>query len=886
MTRIAPEAHHILVISNYPDLRSHFGDRLTPQQLEMCYFTYREEGLKQAIICQSSVIFLDLTEDTGEGLALCSQLLQQLKGAIIILILSQRDDTILEAGFSLGARDYVTLPLLRGEIQSKIQTYLAEIASKKTAVDIKESQEMLQLVIDTFPQRVFWKDRNFNYLGSNKLFAQDAGLNSPEELIGKNDFELSWKEVSAQVYRADDKYVMENNVSKINFEGHQEHADGTVLWLTTTKIPLKNDQGEVIGVFGSYEDITDRKLTEWALQESEERFQQLATNIDQVVWMTDVVKSKIIYINPAFERIWGISCQSIYESFESWINPIHAEDLSKVLEFINLQKQGRKCNVEYRIFRPDREERWINDNAFPITNAEGEVYRVVGIAKDITQIKQAEASLREVNAALEQRVQERTTELQAAKELAEAANRAKTVFLANMSHELRTPLNAILGFSQLLSIGESLDSQQIEYLNIINSSGEHLLNLINDILEMSKIEVGQTIPNPNDFDLCCFIATLEKMFQLRAQKKGISLEVEILEGVSQFIYTDEKKLRQVLINLLGNGIKFTKQGRVLLKVAAVMDPVRELNFSVVDTGQGIDPLEIEDIFKPFVQTSRGQKFREGTGLGLSISRHFVELLGGELTVSSCLGVGSTFSFSIPLTVAKSLDGLTPPNAPRIVGLAPSQSTYRILIVEDKISNRQLLRTILESVGFCVKEAINGKEALGLWESWHPHLIWMDIRMPIMDGMEATRRIREKERQMTDRQACKVIALSASAFLEERQQILSLGCDDFVIKPYPESIILGKIAEHLPVRYIYESANPPLSPHTIVPFNTKDLALMPAKWLEQMYQAALQEDEQNILTLLGEIPPQQGAMGVFLRERAKDFPGMANLMKEAKKQSVR
>ena len=176
MTRIAPEAHHILVISDYPDLGSHFGDRLTPQQLEMCYFTYREEGLKRAIICQSSLIFLDLTEDTREGLTLCSQLLQQLKGAIIILIFSQRDDTILEAGFSLGARDYVTLPLLRGEIQSKIQTYLAEIASKKTEADLKESQEMLQLVIDTFPQRVFWKDRNFNYLGSNKLLAQDESI--------------------------------------------------------------------------------------------------------------------------------------------------------------------------------------------------------------------------------------------------------------------------------------------------------------------------------------------------------------------------------------------------------------------------------------------------------------------------------------------------------------------------------------------------------------------------------------------------------------------------------------------------------------------------------------------------------------------------------------
>ncbi|NJN21925.1 MAG: response regulator [Leptolyngbya sp. RL_3_1] len=360
--------------------------------------------------------------------------------------------------------------------------------------------------------------------------------------------------------------------------------------------------------------------------------------------------------------------------------------------------------------------------------------------------------------------------LHQARDAANAANRAKSEFLANMSHELRTPLNTILGFTQLMMREGRFDAQSLEALAIVNRSGEHLLALINDVLEMSKIEAGRVSLHLTCFNLHQLLASLEDMLQLRAQSKGLQLQFRWSPDVPVCIESDEAKLRQVLLNLLGNGIKFTAQGRVSLQVQVHPPPEKDphgaditLQFAIADTGPGISPDEIDQLFDPFVQTATGHRSQEGTGLGLPISQQFVQLMGGDLTVATALDHGSTFTFTLPVRIVHP-DLVSPPQPQRSPQrLAPHQPDYRILVVEDHDANRQLLVRLLSHSGFQVEAAQNGQHALDLAQQWRPDLIWMDIRMPVMDGYEATRQIKA----MNLDPAPVILALTASAFEAER-----------------------------------------------------------------------------------------------------------------------
>jgi two-component system sensor histidine kinase/response regulator len=414
---------------------------------------------------------------------------------------------------------------------------------------------------------------------------------------------------------------------------------------------------------------------------------------------------------------------------------------------------------------------------------------------------------------LETQVDERTRELrqtmlalESAKDAAETANRAKSTFLANMSHELRTPLNAILGFTQVMARDKRLPPEQLENVAIVQRSSEHLLGLINDVLEVSKIEAGRTSLNPRNFDLHHLLEGLQEMFALRAENKGIVLQMVLAPDVPRYVNGDEGKLRQILMNLLGNAVKFTSQGQVVLGVQAPEPPQGrqvQVIFSVEDSGPGISPQEMELLFLPFVQTSSGQESQEGTGLGLSISQQYVHLMGGAIRVSSELGAGSRFEFEVPFQTVSLADLEKPPLTRRVVSLEPGQPAYRLLVVDDQEVNRKLLVKIFQPLGFEIRQAANGAEALEVWQSWSPHLIWMDMRMPVMDGYEATRRIKATTQGM----ATIIIALTASALEEDRQVILSEGCDDYMRKPFVENDLLEAAARHLGVRYIYEDILP-------------------------------------------------------------------------------
>ncbi|MCU0546133.1 MAG: ATP-binding protein [Oscillatoriaceae cyanobacterium Prado104] len=483
------------------------------------------------------------------------------------------------------------------------------------------------------------------------------------------------------------------------------------------------------------------------------------------------------------------------------------------------------------------------------------------------QLKASRKRLEEYSGDLKRQVAQKTKELEFAKIVAESANRAKSTFLANMSHELRTPLNAIIGFAHLLVRSKQTAPQQQPSLNIINRNGEHLLKLINDILSLSKIEAGQVTLEETAVDLYGLLDDLKLLFQLKTQSSGLQLVFERSSDVPQYIRTDESKLRQVLINLLGNAVKFTKVGRVKLTVKCLhlltKKPLSKffLQFSVKDTGPGIEPDELSSLFKPFVQTATGRKSQTGTGLGLPISRSFIKLMSGDIKVKSSVGKGTVFSFYIKVSHATEGEVRDIQPQKQVKGLAPNQQNYRILVADDESANRLLLIQILKSAGFLVWFADNGVEAVKLWQKYKPDLIWMDLKMPVLDGFQAAKKIRS----LPSGPHTKIIALSANAFVETKKLALSNGFDDFVAKPFREAVIFEKMALHLGVRYIYEEESPRKSERDepAQKLTPESLSVLPRESINLLYKAAACGDEQAVRQLIELLPREQEQIALAL-----------------------
>ena len=489
-------------------------------------------------------------------------------------------------------------------------------------------------------------------------------------------------------------------------------------------------------------------------------------------------------------------------------------------------------------------------------------------------------------------LQEEIIERKKAEEAAAAASLAKSQFVANMSHELRTPLNAILGFTQVMSRDSLLGHENLENLRIINRSGQHLLELINDVLDLSKIEAGIIALDERSFDLYLLLDTLEEMFQIKAETKKMQLRFSVEANVPQYIKTDEKKLRVCLINLLGNAMKFTRDGgRIWLRASVEsnqqqpaesasypnstsVEPLLIL-FEVEDTGIGIATAEIDTLFDAFVQTQAGKKTADGTGLGLTITKKYVQIMGGDIWVKSVLGEGTSFKFNIRVFAAISSE-ITVATLQRAIALEADQPVYRILAVDDNQDNRLLLVKMLQPIGFEVREAENGYQAVELWESWQPHLIWLDTRMPVMDGFEAVRQIRAKEKQTQWRTV--IIALTASTFEERKGEIIAAGCDDFVQKPFQEQILFDKMACYLGVRYLYQKL-PRLPVGALRRYCVSEkpdsffrglLAQMPQSWVQELYDAANDVNEELAIQIVDRIWESHPTLAEALKDLLADY----------------
>ena len=685
---------------------------------------------------------------------------------------------------------------------------------------LRESRNLLDNIVNNIPVMVFLKRASdLSFVLFNRAGEALLGR-SRDELLGQSDYDL-FPKVQADFFTGKDREVLKRKDVLDVAEEPIETANGPRI-LHTRKLALRNKEGQPMYLLGISEDITERKQAQHQVA-----LLSFALNgVHEAAFLIDE-KARFHFVNEEACRILGYSREELLAAGVEDVDPDWPaarwpDHWRELAEKKSLTFDGRHRAKDGRIIPVE-----INAN---LIEYEQQSYNLA-LVRDITERKQAEEELRKNKDQLEETVQRRTAELQLARDAAEAANKAKSVFLANMSHELRTPLNAILGFSHLVRRDPELPASHRENLEIINRSGEHLLALINDVLEIAKIEAGRLQLEIAPFDFGSMVRDVADMMELRAREKALRLLLEMRSDVPRYLKGDEARLRQILINLVGNAVKFTRQGGVTIRLGMHRNDRLLLLIEVEDSGPGISAEDQQRLFRPFVQLAEGGE-QKGTGLGLTITKQFVELMGGVISVESTLGKGSLFRAEIPVEPAETTEVVQPKGVTHgnVTGLAPGQPRYRILIAEDQLENQLLLTRLMSDIDLETKLAENGERCLSLFQEWHPDLIWMDRRMPVMDGEEAARRIR----QLPGGDKVKIIAVTASAFMEEQQEMLAAGMDDFVRKPYRFDEIYDCLARQLGVRYQYEDV--PEVKEAAVDLTPAMLAVLPEALRRELREA--------------------------------------------------
>jgi two-component system sensor histidine kinase/response regulator len=764
---------------------------------------------------------------------------------------------------SLVDVELLVLPVIvAGEMVGIIGIYYDITELKRIERELRLQKDYYEAVVTNSPVAVVTVDLDPNVVSWNPMAEKLFGY-TQEEAIGTNLDDLVANDASIRAEAVGyTRQVLEFGLERVQVTTRRTRKDGSLVDVELLGLPVIV-AGEMVGYIAIYHDITELKRIERELRLQKDYYEALFINSPVAVLTVDL-DANVVSWNPMAEKLFGYTQEEV---FGKHLDDLVANDprvREEALHYTHQALTEGRLQATARRTRKDGSLVDVEVLALPVIVA-GEMVGVIVIYYDIS-------------------------ELQEARRAAEAANQAKSTFLANMSHELRTPLNAILGFTQLMDRDQTLTAEQEENLGIINRSGEHLLALINDVLDMSKIEAGRVTLQEESFDLYRLLDGLEEMFRLRAEEKGLTLSFERAENVPQYVVTDEAKLRQVLSNLLGNAVKFTQEGGVTLRVRSreyevgsreppppitpsplLPTPYFILHFEVEDTGPGIPPEDLATVFDPFVQAAGERRTQEGTGLGLSISRQYVRLMGGDLTVCSELEGGCLFKFEVQVGLAEAAKvGAAWPTR-RVLGLEPNQPVYRLLVAEDDETNRRLLVRLLKPLGFEVQIVVNGQDAIEIWERWEPHLIWMDMRMPVVDGYEATRYIKSEIQNRKSETRTVIVALTASAFEEDRERMLAEGCDDFVRKPFREDEIFAILAKHLGVRFVYEEIERDREKRQVTSdFLARDRAGLPAGWVSDLQEATIRADLSLILALIDQIREEDPALADVLTDLAHNF----------------